>query len=250
MSSQVTRRTFVAGALAGTALSASAATAFAAGSVAPDKVPAWDAEYDVVVVGYGAAGANAAINAADAGAKVLLVEKCAQGEEGGNSKYSGQGLQCFEDKEQALTYYKSLRGFWNTPSDAVIQAYADHIEDMREYLISLGADPENLDNYRGSGEPWRSKGEFPELEGAGHMLYYCVSGNSFDGAYYQLLQDNVAQRADAIDVWFSAPGRHPDLCEGRRRGAHDRRLREQPADDPRLPAGTLHDALRRSREHR
>lgn len=208
MSSQVTRRTFVAGALAGTALSASAATAFAADPVAPDKVPAWDAEYDVVVVGYGAAGANAAINAADAGAKVLLVEKCAQGEEGGNSKYSGQGLQCFEDKEQALTYYKSLRGFWNTPSDAVIQAYADHIEDMREYLISLGADPENLDNYRGSGEPWRSKGEFPELEGAGHMLYYCVSGNSFDGAYYQLLQDNVAQRADAIDVWFSAPGKH------------------------------------------
>lgn len=205
MSSQVTRRTFVAGALAGTALSASATAAFAADSVAPDKVPAWDAEYDVVVVGYGAAGANAAINAADAGAKVLLVEKCAQGEEGGNSKYSGQGLQCFEDKEQALTYYKSLRGFWNTPSDAVIQAYADHIEDMREYLISLGADPENLDNYRGSGEPWRSKGEFPELEGAGHMLYYCVSGNSFDGP----------TTSCSKTTWPSAPT--PSTCGSRPR---------------------------------
>ena len=207
MSSQVSRRSFVTGAVAGATLAASAAPAFAATSVAPEAVT-WDEEYDVVVVGYGAAGANAAINAADNGAKVLLIEKCAEGHEGGNSKYSGQGLQCFEDKEEALKYYKSLRGLFSTPSDAVIQAYADHIEDMRDYLIFLGAEPENLDNYKGSGEPWRSKGEYPELDGAGHMLYYCVSGSSFDGAYYSLLQDNVAERSDLIDVWFSAPGKH------------------------------------------
>ena len=35
----------------------------------------WDAEYDVVVVGFGAAGATAATTAADEGAKVLLLEK-------------------------------------------------------------------------------------------------------------------------------------------------------------------------------
>ena len=54
----------------------------------------WDAEYDVIVVGYGAAGANAAIVAADKGASVLLTEKCEEGLEGGNTKVSGQGLQC------------------------------------------------------------------------------------------------------------------------------------------------------------
>ena len=168
----------------------------------------WDAEYDVIVVGYGAAGANAAIVAADKGASVLLTEKCEEGLEGGNTKVSGQGLQCFEGKENAIVYYKSLRGFFNTPSDAVIEAYADKVEEMREWLIHLGADPNNLDNYRGTGEPWRSKGEYPELTGAGHMLYYCVSGSSFDGAYYYLLQDNIDARRDKIDLWYEAPAKH------------------------------------------
>src|SRR5258706_14838693 len=43
----------------------------------------WDDEADVVVVGYGGAGASAAIAAHDAGAKVLIVEKNAGG---GNTK--------------------------------------------------------------------------------------------------------------------------------------------------------------------
>lgn len=37
------------------------------------KVNNWDAEYDVVVLGFGGAGATAARFAADEGAKVLLV---------------------------------------------------------------------------------------------------------------------------------------------------------------------------------
>lgn len=38
------------------------------------KVNNWDAEYDVVVLGFGGAGATAARFAADEGAKVLLVD--------------------------------------------------------------------------------------------------------------------------------------------------------------------------------
>ncbi|MBY0399013.1 FAD-dependent oxidoreductase, partial [Myxococcota bacterium] len=47
----------------------------------------WDAETDVVVVGFGAAGASAAIEAANAGAKVILVE-VASGS-GGTSAMAG-----------------------------------------------------------------------------------------------------------------------------------------------------------------
>ena len=43
----------------------------------------WDRDADVVVVGYGAAGAATAITARDAGAKVLILEKAPEGEEGG-----------------------------------------------------------------------------------------------------------------------------------------------------------------------
>lgn len=39
----------------------------------------WDAEYDVVVMGMGAAGMVAAKTAADNGAKVVIVEKCEGG---------------------------------------------------------------------------------------------------------------------------------------------------------------------------
>jgi hypothetical protein len=46
--------------------------------------------YDVIVVGFGLAGATSAITSADLGAKVLLTEKAPEGHEGGNSKYAGQ----------------------------------------------------------------------------------------------------------------------------------------------------------------
>ena len=39
--------------------------------------PAWDEQYDVVVVGSGFAGLAAAISAHDAGAHVLVIEKMA-----------------------------------------------------------------------------------------------------------------------------------------------------------------------------
>ena len=49
----------------------------------PDK---WDKQADVVVIGFGAAGAATAITAQDAGASVLMLEKAPKGEEGGNTE--------------------------------------------------------------------------------------------------------------------------------------------------------------------
>jgi ribulose 1,5-bisphosphate synthetase/thiazole synthase len=48
-----------------------------------EAVTAWDVEADVVVVGFGCAGACAAIEAADAGAEVLVLERAGGG--GGTS---------------------------------------------------------------------------------------------------------------------------------------------------------------------
>ena len=52
---------------------------------------AWDAQADVVIVGFGGAGAACAITAADAGANVLILEKAPDGEEGGNTRVAAQG---------------------------------------------------------------------------------------------------------------------------------------------------------------
>jgi succinate dehydrogenase/fumarate reductase flavoprotein subunit len=51
----------------------------------------WDVEADVVVVGFGAAGVAAAVTAHDMGAKVVILEKAPEGQEGGNTRVAGQG---------------------------------------------------------------------------------------------------------------------------------------------------------------
>ena len=53
-----------------------------------ELIQKWDEETDVIVVGYGFAGATSAITANDAGAKVLLLEKAPEKHKGGNSRVS------------------------------------------------------------------------------------------------------------------------------------------------------------------
>lgn len=76
--------------------------------------------YDVIVVGYGFAGGMAAIAAADAGARVLLLEK--NGTPGGISICSAGGLRVAEDEAAAAAYLRATCG-GKTP-DAVLEALA------------------------------------------------------------------------------------------------------------------------------
>ena len=66
----------------------------------------WDVEADVVCVGYGSAGAVAAIEAHDAGVSVLVLEKMDRG--GGNTAISGGGFLSPNDAGEALRYITSL----------------------------------------------------------------------------------------------------------------------------------------------
>ena len=59
----------------------------------------WDEAVDIVVVGYGYAGAIAAIEASDAGRKVLLVEKMPY--PGGISICSGGNIRIADDADVA-----------------------------------------------------------------------------------------------------------------------------------------------------
>lgn len=65
----------------------------------------WDGQYDVVVVGFGSAGAVTAMSAAEAGASVLLLDKAPLGHEGGNSRYCGQTFMHSNGDEQAARDY-------------------------------------------------------------------------------------------------------------------------------------------------
>jgi succinate dehydrogenase/fumarate reductase flavoprotein subunit len=85
----------------------------------PDKTA--HADVDVVVVGFGFAGAAAAIEAADAGARVLLIEKMAQ--PGGISACSAGGVRITRDPDASFEYLKATNA--GTTPDDVLRTLAD-----------------------------------------------------------------------------------------------------------------------------
>jgi 3-oxosteroid 1-dehydrogenase len=107
-----------------------------------DVQSAWDEDVDVLVVGSGAGGLVAAINAADHHANVLVIEKSS--EYGGTSATSGGGIWIpnshlaaaagLEDsKDEAFQYIRGLSAP-NVP-DEIIRAYIDKAPEMLRWLV-------------------------------------------------------------------------------------------------------------------
>lgn len=96
MKETLSRRSFVAGGAGALAMGAFALAGCSASdngdlaSTGSSNIE-WDEETDVVVMGFGGAGASAAIGASEAGANVIIFEKAPEGEEGGNTSTSGGG---------------------------------------------------------------------------------------------------------------------------------------------------------------
>jgi succinate dehydrogenase/fumarate reductase flavoprotein subunit len=109
----------------------------------------WDKEVDVVVVGYGGAGAATAITAHDAGAEVLIIEKLAAG--GGNTACSGGGFLCPNDAAQSYTYTQGLFELSHSVMDEeVVRVYVDESMKNVEWFTSLKPDTE-VTRYGGAG---------------------------------------------------------------------------------------------------
>ena len=101
----------------------------------------WDKQVDVVVVGFGGAGAAAAITVQNSGATVLILEKAPKGEEGGNTRVAGQGYLNASPKEEAIDYFNALCGPFTVDQD-VVRAWADEIGLNNDWLASIGGDPQ------------------------------------------------------------------------------------------------------------
>src|SRR5262245_29513255 len=68
----------------------------------------WHREAEVVVVGYGGAGAVTAITAHDAGAEVLILEKQPKSNRHPSTYMSGSSIVCPKDPEAATEHMKAL----------------------------------------------------------------------------------------------------------------------------------------------
>lgn len=93
----------------------------------------WDLETEVLVVGFGAAGAVAAIEAADQGARTVLIEKMAF--PGGLSIVSAGGIRVSNDRDAALAYLDATCG-GRTPRD-LLAALADGMVEVEAYMRDL-----------------------------------------------------------------------------------------------------------------
>lgn len=135
----VSRRDFLKGSVA---LGATAATGALltnsrayAETVQPEEIT-WDKEADVVVVGYGGAGAATAISAFDNGAEVLILEKMP--EAGGNTIVSLGGFINTPDTEAAYNYTTKLFEYSLAELDEeVVRVFADECANNAEWVASL-----------------------------------------------------------------------------------------------------------------
>ena len=215
-SSNVTRRTFVKGAALGAAamgMAAGATSALAAeaagdGSYTFADTVKWDAQYDVVVLGMGFAGMVSAMEAADAGASVLICEKCTEGESGGNSKVCGQFFACGNDDPDAmLTYYKALAGSREVP-EAMIKTIADGVAGMATTMSEkFGMNRDEFVDWTGIPMIGVMSPEYPEFGGSDKMGLWSTHQGASDSYLFQAMRSRLADNyAGKIDVWFETPG--------------------------------------------
>ena len=94
----------------------------------------WDFETDVVMVGYGGAGACAAIACHDQGVRPLILEKAPMG--GGNTCCAGGGSSIPSDVKGGMDYYRALTA--GTVDEELIRVWAQAVCDLPRWMEQLG----------------------------------------------------------------------------------------------------------------
>ena len=183
----VSRRDFLVRTAAGTG--AAALVGFGASEArAMGAIPAqWDQEADVVIVGFGGAGACAAIEAHDAGAKVLLLEKQPKATHYSNTRMAGGIFHCPDptgDKAALKEYAKAMFSGENLPwklegeqpeySDALAEAWAQYSPENIDFLKRMDPD------YKTVAMSGFSGAAFPNFPGAKDSKYR-VFGSTYTG---------------------------------------------------------------------
>jgi hypothetical protein len=123
---------------------------------------------------------------------VLILEKAPEGEEGGNTRVSGNLFFNPEPVDKAKIYFNAMSSGYRIPDD-VLQIWAEEMGANDEWIESFGAD---------LFESPISNPEYPELPGADCCHVYSVTPDVSDGLW-QLLKDQVGRRS--IQVLYGTP---------------------------------------------
>lgn len=157
-----------------------------------------DISVDIVVIGYGFAGAIAAIEAADLGCSVVILEKAAR--PGGISICSGGGARIASNAESAFGYLRhSCAG---TTPDAVLRVFAKGMTEIADQMSALG----RVCGAEVTTIPYPGNYPFDGFEDLGFVMYGPIPGFDPERRYpkvrglrggarhFMVLEENVARR--------------------------------------------------------
>jgi len=172
--------------------------------------------FDVVVVGYGNAGAVSAIEAHDHGARVLILEKMQ--DPGGISICAAGGLRISDNRDAAFAYLQATNA--GTTPDDVLRTIADGMVDLEDYVRKLA----RVNGAEISRKPREANYPFPGYESFGFLDVDSIPGFDLATAYpharrtkgkyaFKLLEDNIRARgievrlATSADRLITGPGK-------------------------------------------
>src|ERR1044071_8826178 len=152
----------------------------------------WDDEADVIVVGYGGAGASAAIAAHDAGGKVFIVEKD-QG--GGNTKLATRTFISPGNSPAARQHILALSS--GAADERTVEAALQWMGRNNDFIRELGGQIEECPPHA----------TFPSLPGAETMIRYRVKASADERggeSMWNLLKRNVDARKIRVHLQTAA----------------------------------------------
>lgn len=202
-----TRRQFL-GALAATGAGVAAGGSIVSAAHAADPVAGqiWDEETDVVVLGYGGAGAAAAITAHDEGAEVVVLEKQPADAHTCNTKMCFGVFLTPDNVDDAVAYMKvASRVNVDMPQsqdvdDDIIDVWAQEMVRNNEWLEGLGAPGVVVFAAQGRDSNWPGNNAIKA-----YQIARPEGGGEVGVGLFDFLHGRIAERG--IDVRWSCPAR-------------------------------------------
>lgn len=163
-------------------------------AVIPEK---WDMEYDVVVVGWGAAGTAAAVTAHDLGAQVLILEKMTQG--GGNTRVCGGNIIIPKGKE--FLEYLDVLSFKTTERE-ILEVFVEEAMKNGDWIREMGADVQVFRPLEVAYPTMIAGAGFPHVRGAETVVKYNIKGTLDEGKpserLWKFLSGLISKRGIAV----------------------------------------------------
>ena len=165
----------------------------------------WMEEADVVVVGYGGAGAVTAIAAHDAGAKVLLLEKQpsdtpSQTRHTPSTRMSGGFWHCPTDLDKSILYQEGLAKIANETLDAerkeLLSVFAQYLVSNTDWMKNIGVET--------GGDESISPNFIRDLGPDARIVEGRLFGSDFpESPWFRLLRCPLAQDYGQLPQWSS-----------------------------------------------